>query len=96
MELFVNEQKSLTREFAVGYWTKKAKVGKFRLLTEFISAARFNRKYAIGILSSKGRTTLLRLNGKLVKTHILHNTWNKRIYEKRCGPEGSAYIIRLC
>jgi transposase InsO family protein len=91
----MHERKPLTRDFAVRYRTAKTKAEKSKILTDFTSITGFNRKYAIGILNSEGKTTLLHLNGKFVKAHIAHKTRKKRIYEKRSGPDVAACVIRL-
>jgi hypothetical protein len=95
MGLSMKERKPTIRESAVRYRAARTKAGKSRILTGFTIATGFNRKYATGILGSEGRTRLLRLDGKLVKTCITHKTGKKRAYEKRYGLDVAACIIRL-
>jgi hypothetical protein len=95
MELSMNERKPIIREFAVRYRAAKAKTEKSAILTEFIIFTGFNRKYAIGILGSEGKTKLLRLNEKPVKALITHKTRKKRVYEKQFGPDITACVMKL-
>jgi hypothetical protein len=48
----MKERKPLAREFAVRYRAAQSKVEKSKILDDFISAAGYNRKYAIGVPSS--------------------------------------------
>ncbi|MDR2245425.1 MAG: hypothetical protein LBE17_01925 [Treponema sp.] len=91
----MKERKPLVREFAASYRAAQSKVEKSKILNDFISAAGYNRKYAIGIPGGEGKTKLLRLNGKLVKAHITHKTGKKRVYTKRYGPDTAACVVRL-
>jgi hypothetical protein len=95
MGLSMKERKPITREFVVRYRAAKTKAEKSRIFTDFTIATAFNRKYAIGILGSEGRTMLLRLDGKLLQARVTHKTGKKRVYEKRYGPDVAACIIRL-
>ena len=95
MGLSMKERKPVTREFAVRYRAAGTKTEKSRILTDFVSASGYNRKYAIGILGSEGKTKLLRLNGKLVKARITHHTGKKRVYEKYYGPDVAVCVVRL-
>jgi hypothetical protein len=95
MGLSRRERRPIAREFAVRCRAAETKAEKSRILTDFTAAAAFNRKYAIGILGSGGKTKLLRLNGKLVKARLTHKTRKKRICEKYYGPDAAACIIRL-
>jgi hypothetical protein len=63
----IHEKRPITREFAVRYRVAKTKAKKSRILTDFIIATAFNRKYAIGILGSEGRTRFLLLEGNRSK-----------------------------
>jgi hypothetical protein len=91
----MNEKKPITREFAVQYRAARTKAEKSRILTDFTTAVGFNRKYAIGILNSEGKTRFLCLNGKPVKARITHKTGKKRVYTKRYGPDTAVCVIRL-
>jgi hypothetical protein len=91
----MKEKRPITREFAVRYRAARTKAEKSRILTDFTAATAFNRKYAIGILNGEGKTKLLRLDGKLIKTRITHKTGNRRVYEKRYGPDVAVCVIRL-
>jgi hypothetical protein len=95
MGLSMKERKPLTREFAIRYRAANIKVEKSKILDDFISATGYNRKYAIGMLGSEGKTKLLLLNGKPVKARITHKTRKKRVYTKRYGPDTAACVVRL-
>jgi hypothetical protein len=73
----------------------KGKAAKSKTLDGFIKTAGYNQKYAAGILNSEGKTKLIRLNGKLVKAPLTHKTGKNQAYEKYCGPDAAACIIRL-
>jgi hypothetical protein len=66
-----------------------------KVLNDFIAAAGYNRKYAIGLLGAEGKTKLFRLNGRLFKARVTHKTGNKRVYEKQYGPDVAARMVRL-
>jgi transposase InsO family protein len=91
----MKERRPLTREFAVRYRAARSKAEKSRILTGFVSASGYNRKYAIGILGSEGKTKLLRLGGELVKARITGHTGKKRVYNKRYGPDVAVCVARL-
>jgi hypothetical protein len=95
MGLSMKEKRPIIREFAVRYRAARTKAEKSGILTEFTTVSGFNRKYAIGILGSEGKTKLLRMDGKLVKARITHKTGTKRVYQKRYGPDVAACVIRL-
>jgi hypothetical protein len=95
MGLSVKERRPITREAASRCRAAKGKAAKSEILDGFINTAGYNRKYAVGILNGGGKTKLLRLDGKPVKARITHRTGRKRIYEKRCGPDAAACVIRL-
>jgi hypothetical protein len=91
----MKERKPLVREFAIRYRAANIKVEKSKILDDFISATGYNRKYAIGILDSEGKTKLLLLKGKPVKAHITHKTRKKRVYTRRYSPDTTACVVRL-
>ncbi|MDR1986815.1 MAG: hypothetical protein LBP88_07590 [Treponema sp.] len=79
----MKEQKPIIREFAVRYGVVQTKPEKSRMLTDFTNRTGFNQKYAIGILTSEGKTELLHLNRKLLKAQSIHKTRKKRVSKKR-------------
>jgi hypothetical protein len=91
----MKERKPFTREFAARYRAAQSTVEESTMLDDFISAAGYNRKYAIGILGGEGKIKLLCLNGKPVKAHITRKTRRKRAYKKRYGPDTAACVVRL-
>jgi hypothetical protein len=95
MGLSMKEKRPITREFAIRYRAARTKAGKSRILTDFTAVTGYNRKYAIGILGSEGKTKLLHLEGKPVKARITHKTGKKRVYQKYYDPDVAAGVIRL-
>jgi hypothetical protein len=73
----------ITRKSAIRYRAAKTKAGKSRILT---AATGYNRKYAIGIPGSEGKTKLLRLEGKPVKARITRKTGKNPVCQKYYGP----------
>ena len=95
MGLSMKERKPVIREFAAHYRAAKTKAEKSKALDDFIAATGYNRKYAIGVLGSEGKTKLLRLNGKLLKVSVTHRTGKKRVYAKCYGLDVAACVVKL-
>jgi len=76
MELTLKERQKLTKITAKKYRAAK-KSEKTKILFTFIEQTKYNRKYAIHILSNEGRERHI---GKRLKAKITHQKGKRRIY----------------
>ncbi|MDR2796982.1 MAG: hypothetical protein LBB80_01425 [Treponema sp.] len=73
----MQERRALTREVAVQY-RKVNKAEKKRILGEFTQTSGCHRKYAITLLTHKGKRRLLRLGAQTIQVKIRHKNRPKR------------------
>ena len=66
MGLTMGERRALTEQVARRYGSA-AKKDKAVILSEFVEATGYSRKYAIHLLSSWGLTRVVRIDGQMVK-----------------------------
>jgi hypothetical protein len=90
----MQQRRALTREVAVRYRTAD-KAGKKRILDEFTASTAYHRKYAISLLSHKGKKQWVRIGGKTLKAELRHNSRPRREYPKTYDEAVLKVLIRL-
>lgn len=71
MRLDMHQRKTITEKQAQRYRAANKKE-KSKILDEFIALTGYNRKYACHLLSNCGKTTLIRLEGRLIQLKATH------------------------
>jgi len=93
MGLKMSEKRSITREIVRRYKAAEKK-GKQKILDEFIKTTKYNRKYAIHLLSTWGKEQVHLVEGKLVKFVVGKPKKRKKRVGKRIYDEPVREAVR--